>query len=77
MLEQLHVKNYALIDALELHFSRGFNVLTGETGAGKSILIGSVGLLLGQKGDTGNIREGSDTLTSCLTCSGNPSNTRA
>lgn len=62
MLEQLHVKNYALIDSLEIQFSRGFNVLTGETGAGKSILIGSVGLLLGQKGDIGVIREGSDTL---------------
>ncbi|MBI9103269.1 MAG: DNA repair protein RecN [Spirochaetales bacterium] len=62
MLEQLHVKNYALIDEVEVQFNQGFNVLTGETGAGKSILIGSVGLLLGQKGDSGVIREGAEQL---------------
>ncbi len=62
MLEQLHVKNYALIDELEINFDSGFNVLSGETGAGKSILIGSLGLLLGQKGDPSIIREGADIL---------------
>lgn len=49
MLENLHVKNLALIDETEVEFSPGLNVLTGETGAGKSILLGSVQLALGGK----------------------------
>jgi DNA repair protein RecN (Recombination protein N) len=58
MLEELSVRNYALIDSLSLEFERGFNVLTGETGAGKSIIVGSLSFLLGAKIDTGVIRSG-------------------
>jgi DNA repair protein RecN (Recombination protein N) len=58
MLEQLLVSNYALIDRLEVRFSLGLNVLTGETGAGKSILIGALGLILGMKAETEAIRSG-------------------
>ena len=47
MLQNLHVKNIALIDETEVDFGQGLNILTGETGAGKSILLGSVGLALG------------------------------
>ena len=49
MLQNLHVKNLALIDETEVEFSKGLNILTGETGAGKSIIIGSINLALGQK----------------------------
>ena len=49
MLENLHVKNLALIDEVEVDFQPGLNILTGETGAGKSILLGSVNLALGGK----------------------------
>ena len=58
MLVHLHVKNLALIDEAEVDFQEGLNILTGETGAGKSILIGSVNLALGQKMSRGIIREG-------------------
>lgn len=58
MIEGIRIKNYALISELEVTFHRGFNVLTGETGAGKSILIGALGLLLGGKGTTEIIRDG-------------------
>ena len=49
MLQNLHVKNLALIDETEVEFSDGLNILTGETGAGKSIIIGSINLALGQR----------------------------
>ncbi|MFP4362284.1 MAG: DNA repair protein RecN [Spirochaetia bacterium] len=58
MLDELQVKNYALIDELSIDFSQGLNILTGETGAGKSILLGALGLILGEKGDTSAIRTG-------------------
>ncbi|MDR2634199.1 MAG: DNA repair protein RecN [Treponema sp.] len=58
MLEELSVRNFALMDALSLTFEEGFNVLTGETGAGKSILVGSLSFLLGAKVDPGIIRTG-------------------
>lgn len=58
MLEDLHISNYALIDDLSVSFHPGLNILTGETGAGKSILIGALGLLLGDKGDNTVIRTG-------------------
>ncbi len=58
MLEKLHVAGYALIDSIEIDLSPGLNVLSGETGAGKSILIDALGLLLGEKGDTGAVRAG-------------------
>ena len=58
MLEYLHVKNLALIRECELEFSEGLNILTGETGAGKSVLLGSVNLALGAKADKDMIRQG-------------------
>ncbi|MCX7696035.1 MAG: DNA repair protein RecN [Caloramator sp.] len=60
MLLKLRIKNFALIDELELDFSEGFNVLTGETGAGKSILIDSVSFLVGEKFNKEIIRTGCD-----------------
>ncbi len=53
MLKQLHISNYALIDELTVGFDKGFNVITGETGAGKSILLGALGFALGDRADTG------------------------
>lgn len=60
MLISLHVKNLALIDETEVYFKKGLNILTGETGAGKSIIMGSVNLALGGKADKGLIRNGAD-----------------
>ena len=60
MLESLHVKNLALIDEAEVTFTDGLNILTGETGAGKSIVIGSVNLALGAKADKDFIRAGAE-----------------
>lgn len=58
MLLNLHIKNLALIEELEVDFSDGLNIMTGETGAGKSIIIGSIELALGGKVDKGFLREG-------------------
>ena len=52
MLENLSIKNFVIVDHLELNFESGFSALTGETGAGKSILIGALSLALGQRGDS-------------------------
>ena len=60
MLEHLHVKNLALIREAEIDFTEGLNILTGETGAGKSIVIGSVGLALGGKVAKDLVRPGAD-----------------
>ena len=60
MLVHLHVKNLALIDEIEVDFAEGLNILTGETGAGKSVLIGSVNLALGQKASKEMIRDGAE-----------------
>ncbi len=60
MLTNLHIRNFAIIDALEVGFSAGFNVLTGETGAGKSIIIDAVALLLGDRARVDLIRTGSE-----------------
>lgn len=51
MLRSLYIQNYALIEKLDISFSSGFSVITGETGAGKSIILGAIGLLLGQRAD--------------------------
>ncbi|MDO9040135.1 MAG: AAA family ATPase, partial [Bacteroidota bacterium] len=51
MLKSLSIKNYALIDSLNIGFSDDLNILTGETGAGKSILLGAIGLIIGQRAD--------------------------
>lgn len=61
MLESIRVKNVALIDEAEAEFHKGLNILTGETGAGKSILLGSVQLALGAKADKGLIRRGEES----------------
>ena len=58
MLQNLHVKNLALIDETEVEFKKGFNILTGETGAGKSIILGSIGLALGGKYSAEMLRKG-------------------
>jgi len=60
MLEELTIRNYALIDQLYVNFEPGLNILSGETGAGKSIVVGALGLLLGDKGEAGAIRSGSE-----------------
>ena len=63
MLEELHVHNYAIIDKLQVRFAAGLNILSGETGAGKSILVGALGLILGDKTDTSIIRSGAEETT--------------
>ena len=57
MLESLHISNYALIDKVDIRFSDGFNIITGETGAGKSIMLGALSLLLGGRADTKAVRD--------------------
>ena len=73
MLAHLHVKNLALIEEIEVEFGPGLNILTGETGAGKSILLGSMQLILGAKTSKNMIRENASTSSSSATwaiCSG-------
>ncbi|MDG2484785.1 MAG: DNA repair protein RecN [Flavobacteriaceae bacterium] len=59
MLAQLYIKNYALIDELDVNFDQGFTIITGETGAGKSILLGGLSLVLGKRVDFSNIKDSS------------------
>lgn len=61
MLKSLHIKNFAIIEELELEFHSGLSTLTGETGAGKSIIIDAIGLVLGDRADNNLIRAGKDT----------------
>lgn len=63
MLRHLEIKNYALIEHLEMDFDKGFSVITGETGAGKSIIMGALSLVLGQRADAKSIQEG---YTKCV-----------
>ena len=63
MLKSISVRNVVLIDKLDLDFSKGLSVFSGETGAGKSILLDSLGLVLGKRGETNLIRHGADKLT--------------
>ena len=63
MLRHLYIKNYALIDLLDIELYSGFSVLTGETGAGKSIILGAIGLLLGQRADSKSIKTGAERCT--------------
>jgi len=58
MLQSISIQNYALIDTLDIAFDKGFSVITGETGAGKSIILGAIGLLLGQRADVKAIKNG-------------------
>ena len=60
MLQSLHVKNLALIDEIEVEFKDGLNILTGETGAGKSIILGSVNLALGGRYSKDILRQGAE-----------------
>jgi DNA repair protein RecN (Recombination protein N) len=63
MLTELRIKNFAIIESLTLPLARGFNVLSGETGAGKSIIVGALGLLLGERASVDLIRTGADRAT--------------
>jgi DNA repair protein RecN (Recombination protein N) len=60
MLKHLEIYNYALIEKIDHEFERGLNILTGETGAGKSILIGAIGLVIGERASSDSIRQGSE-----------------
>ena len=60
MLKRLYIRNFTLIDELDMEFRSGFSVITGETGAGKSIILGAIGLLLGQRADMKTIKQGAD-----------------
>jgi len=60
MLQKLYIKNFTLIDELDIELHPGFSVITGETGAGKSIILGAIGLLLGQRADSKSIKQGAD-----------------
>ena len=72
MLERLSIKNFALIDSAEIEFSNGFTVLSGETGAGKSILIGAISFVLGGKAGIEQIRNGAGEATVSAVFSINP-----
>ena len=63
MLKQLYINNFTLIDELDIQLHPGFSVITGETGAGKSIILGAIGLLLGNRADTKAIKAGCDRCT--------------
>ena len=60
MLRALHIRDFVIVDQLELEFAEGFTVLTGETGAGKSLLIDALSLVLGERSDTAWVREGAE-----------------
>jgi len=60
MLRRLYIRNFTLIDELDITFPSGFSVITGETGAGKSIILGAIGLLLGQRADLKTLKQGAD-----------------
>ena len=57
MLSQIHIRNFAIIDELMLECRDGLSVITGETGAGKSIMIGAIGLVLGERAQSGIVRQ--------------------
>ncbi|MBP5692061.1 MAG: DNA repair protein RecN [Bacteroidaceae bacterium] len=63
MLKSLHIRNYVLIDSLDIELREGFSVITGETGAGKSIIIGALNLLLGSRADSRQIMQGEERCT--------------
>ncbi|HEU4810461.1 MAG TPA: AAA family ATPase, partial [Sphingomicrobium sp.] len=63
MLRQLAIRNVVLIDSLEIEFDSGLGVLTGETGAGKSILLDALGLALGARADTALVRQGEESAS--------------
>ena len=57
MIKNIHIRNYALIDKTDIELEKGFTIITGETGAGKSILLGAIGLTLGQRADVAAIMD--------------------
>lgn len=63
MLKHLYIKNFTLIEELDIQFNTGFSVITGETGAGKSIILGAIGLLLGQRAESKQIKNGAGKCT--------------
>lgn len=65
MLKSLEIKNFAIISSVKVAFGAGLNIFTGETGAGKSIVIEALGFLLGARGDSGLIKQGSSKMTVC------------
>ncbi|SVE61637.1 uncharacterized protein METZ01_LOCUS514491, partial [marine metagenome] len=67
MLSLIRIRNYAVIDELELEFGSGLSVLTGETGAGKSILVDALGLALGDRADANTVRKGKERAEICVT----------
>ena len=74
MIKRLHIRNFAIIDEIEMEFNAGMTVLTGETGAGKSILIDALGLILGDRAEINVIRDGCDQaeITAVFGVQGNP-----
>jgi DNA repair protein RecN (Recombination protein N) len=64
MIKSLYIKDFALIDELDVQFEDGLNILTGQTGAGKSIIIGALNMILGERADTEVIRQGADKAIS-------------
>lgn len=74
MIKTLYIKNFALIDELEVAFEEGLNILTGQTGAGKSIIIGALNMILGERADTEVIRQGADKAIAeaIINSDGNP-----
>ena len=63
MLKSLSIQNYALIDSLNIDFDPGFSVITGETGAGKSIILGALSLILGQRAENRHIKQNEQKCT--------------
>ena len=72
MLKQITIRNFALIEHVEIDFSHGFSVITGETGHGKSVFLGAISMMLGQRSDVKAIREGADrcVIEGCFDLSG-------
>lgn len=72
MLKEVHIRNYVLIDRLDIDFKDGFSVMTGETGAGKSIILGAMNLLLGCRADSKTLRQGAEkcTIEGCFSIEG-------
>ena len=67
MLKQLYIKNFTIIDEEHIDFGPGFSVITGETGAGKSIILGAIGLLLGNRAGSKAVRQGPTVVSLRLT----------
>ena len=68
MLLSIHINNYTLVESLEIEFASGTTAITGETGAGKSLVLDALGMALGDRADTGTIRHGKDRAEITATC---------